>query len=269
MKKLLGLMLMMLPMIAVAQNAVDGRWRIDLNKTQVDQKPMVYELKDGMFTCSTCDPKLNIKADGQYQKVTNNPYVDTERVTVVNANTIEREGKKDGKVRFRETLVISADGKAMTEKYVGNREGDQVITATGRFSREGLPEPGASAISGSWKLDKWESASDNALTFVYTSSGDGLNYKATTGESYSAKFDGKDYPFHGDPGTTSVVLKKIDDHRWEETYKRNGEVVGISRITVSDDGKSLNIVSEDTHRGTVDTWIAEKQDKSDRTMADK
>ena len=266
MKKLFAILLVMLPTIAAAQSGIDGSWRIDLNKAQVDSKPMVFELKDGMFSCSTCDPKIHIKADGKDQKVTGNPYADTESVTVLNASTVERDGKKDGKISYHLTLMVSDDGKAMTEKYLGNRAGDQTVTATGMYTRVGAPESGGSAISGSWKLDKWESASDNALTFAYASSGDGLNYKATTGESYSAKFDGKDYPFHGDPGMTSVVLKKIDDHTWEETYKREGEVVGVARMTVSGDGKSLNIVSKDTRRGTTDTWIAEKQDNA---MADK
>jgi len=97
---------------------------------------------------------------------------------------------------------------------------------------------------------------------------DGVNYKASTGENYSAKFDWKDYPFHGDPGTTAVVLKKIDDQTFQETYKRNGEVTGSQRITLSPDGSSLTMVSEDMRRGTTDTWVAAKQGSAD-TMADK
>ena len=29
--------------------------------------------------------------------------------------------------------------------------------------------------------------------------GDGVNFKQSDGESYSARFDGKDYPYNGDP----------------------------------------------------------------------
>jgi hypothetical protein len=101
--------------------------------------------------------------------------------------------------------------------------------------------------------------SNNALTFTYAPNGEGLTYKASTGESYRAQFDGKDYPYQGDPGTTAVALTKIDDHTFQETYKRNDKVVGNARISVSPDGNSLNIAYEDKVRGRTDSWIAEKQ----------
>lgn len=270
MRKLLGLLLLLLPVIATAQSGVDGTWKLDLNKAQMDAKPEIYELKDGMFTCATCDPKVMIKADGTDQKLAGSPAIDTERVTIVSGNTVERIGMKDGKIRFRDTLTVSPDGKTMTRSYEGHPSAsEQPMTATGVYSRVGDPETGAHALSGSWKTEKWESASDNALTFKYSMSADGLNYKASTGESYSAKFDGQDYPFQGDPGTTEVSLKKIDDHTFQETYKRKGEVVGTSQIMIAPDGKSMTIISTDTHRGTKDTWVADRQGSSSDAMADK
>jgi hypothetical protein len=269
MRKALGIMLMMLPLAAFAQDAINGTWKIDLNKLQMDSKPQVFELKDGMYSCSTCDPKVMVKADGQDQAVTGNPYADTLSVKVIDANTIERVGKKDGKISFRETLAVSADGKSSTFKYEGHPAGgSQTVNAAGMYSRVGEPEAGAHAVSGSWKVDKWDSVSDNALTFTYAMTGDGVNFKASTGENYSAKFDGKDYPFHGDPGTTSVVLKRIDANTFEETYKRNGEVTGSSRMTISPDGKSLSMVSQDMRRGTTDRMVAEKASNGEQ-MADK
>jgi hypothetical protein len=272
MRKLLGLAVLLVPILAVAQQSgIDGTWKIDLNKAQLDAKPMVYELKDGIFSCSTCDPKISVKADGTDQKVTGSPYIDSESVTVVNPNTIERVGKKDGQLRFRDTLTISNKGTTATQKYEGHPAADpeQTISWTGVYSRVGKPVAGAAPISGSWKIDSYSGASNNVLTFVYEGSGNGMNFKASTGESYAAKFDGKDYPFEGDPGTTSVVLKKIDDHTFQETYKRNGEVTGSATLTVSPDGKSLTMIMDDKRRGTKDTWIAEKQSSSDAMAADK
>jgi hypothetical protein len=268
MRKLLGLVLMMLPMVAVAQSGVDGTWKIDLNKAKIDSKPMVYELKGGMYSCSSCDPKIMIKADGTDQRVTGSPYIDTESVTVVNSNTIERVGKKNGKVTFRDTLTASPDGQTATQKYEGHPSAasDQTVSWSGTFSRIGKPQAGVHPVSGSWKVENYSGASNNILTFMYTSSGDGLRFKASTGESYNAKFDGREYPFQGDPGTTSVVLKKIDDHTFEETYMRNGQVTGSSRMTISPDGKTLTMVSVDNRMGRTDTWVAEKQGE---TMADK
>jgi hypothetical protein len=267
MRRLLGLLLILVPMVAVAQSGVDGTWRIDLNKAQLDAKPRVYALKNGMFSClATCDPKITIKADGKDQKVSGSPYFDLARVTVVDDSTVEMVGTKDAKVVFRASMTTSPDGKTLTRKFEEHTPGGQVSTSTGIYSRVGEPEAGAHAISGSWKRDKLESASENWLTFTFASTGDGLHYKASTGESYSAKFDGKDYPYMGDPGTTSVVLKQIDSNTFEETDKRNGKVVGISRLSVSPDGQSLTMVSEDKLRGVTDTFVAEK---AGQTVADK
>ncbi len=122
---------------------------------------------------------------------------------------------------------------------------------------------GAHGISGQWKIESYNSASNNVLTFKYAPNGDGLKFKADTGESYSAQFDGKEYPFQGDPGTTSVVLKKIDPTTFEETYMRDGKVTGSSKMTVSPDGKSMTIVSVDKRMGRTDTWVAEKESSAE------
>jgi hypothetical protein len=54
-----------------------------------------------------------------------------------------------------------------------------------------------------------------------------------SGESYDAKFDGKDYPVEGDPGHTMVSLKRISASPIEEVDKRDGKVVAINRMTVA------------------------------------
>ncbi|MFZ0796644.1 MAG: hypothetical protein WCA13_05715 [Terriglobales bacterium] len=52
-----------------------------------------------------------------------------------------------------------------------------------------------------------------------------------TGESYTAKLDGKDYPVKGAYPYDSVSLKRINDRTIEETDKRDGKVVEVSKIT--------------------------------------
>jgi len=264
MRKALGILLMMLPLTAFAQSGIDGTWKIDLNKAKLDPKPRVLELKDGLYACLTCDSKTKIKADGQEHKMTGSPYVDSEKVTVLDPNTIEVVGTKDGKPAFRGTLTVSSDGKALTREFEEHPAGSsEVAKTTAVFSRVGGPQTGAHAITGSWKMEKLESASPNWLTFKFASTGDGLHYKASTGEGYDAKFDGKEYPYMNDPGTTSVVLKKIDSNTFEETDKRNGEVISVSKISVSPDGTSLTMVSQDKRRGMTDTFVAEREDKQE------
>jgi hypothetical protein len=257
MKKLLGSLLLVIPMIAAAQSGASGTWRIDADSAKMDSKPQVFEVKDGMFNCSTCDPKISIKADGNQQPLTGDPYADTLAVTVKDDNTVDEVGMKNGKVSFRATYTVSPDGSTLTEHFEGHPMGsDQAVTGASVYSRVGEHTPGANNMSGSWKMERFEGISDNALTFTYTPTANGMNYQAKTGENYNAKFDGKDYPFHGDPGTTAVVLKKVNDREFEETYKRNGEVTGSATMTISPDGKTMKIVAHDLRRGTIDTFTA-------------
>ena len=79
------------------------------------------------------------------------------------------------------------------------------------------------------------------------------------GYSYDAKFDGKDYPTQGDPGHTMVSLKRIGARTIEETDKRDGKVVGVYRMTVSSDGKSIDVEYTNKERGTTTTFTMEKQ----------
>jgi hypothetical protein len=47
--------------------------------------------------------------------------------------------------------------------------------------------------------------------------------------------------FKGDPGHTMASLKRIGNDTIEETDKRDGKVVGVFKMTVSPDGKWINI----------------------------
>lgn len=79
------------------------------------------------------------------------------------------------------------------------------------------------------------------------------------GDSYDAKFDGKDYPYNGDPGTTSVSLKKIDDNTIEESDKRNGKVITIWRMTVDPDGRTMKLAIQDKIHNSTLSFTATKQ----------
>src|SRR6185295_11960144 len=62
--------------------------------------------------------------------------------------------------------------------------------------------------------------------------------KATHNE-YSARFDGKDYPWAGQSNADSVSLIRIDDEYYEAIWKLKGEVTITSNTLVSKDGKTL------------------------------
>jgi hypothetical protein len=67
------------------------------------------------------------------------------------------------------------------------------------------------------------------------------------GRSFSAKLDGSDATYNGSTEFDSVSLKKVDDNTIEESEKKDGKVVKISRWTVASDGKTIHVRFDDTH----------------------
>ncbi len=254
----LGILIM--PVLAGAQNVFDGTWKVDMNKVDWSTKPDVYVLKDGMYECKTCVPPYNVKADGTDQKVTGHPYYDTKAVKVINDHEIEETDKKDGKVVATSKTMLSPDGnKLMFEFSDSSSTNGAPVTGKGESVRVAKGPAGSSPISGSWRMSKMENLSENAITWTYKVSGDELMMTAPTGQSFTAKMDGTDAPMKGDPGVTTVSVKKMGKNTIEQTNKRDGKVTDVSKATVAADGKTMNIVDNDKLHGTTMKFVAMKQ----------
>jgi len=256
-KMLLGLTLLASGVL-FAQSPFDGTWMTKLDTAKFPTKPDKYSLNNNMYECLTCVPKVAVKADGTDQKVTGHPYYDTVAVKVVNASSVEIIQKKDGKVMYTDTATVSPDGNALSDKFTDN-SGTQPVTGEATSMRVALGAAGSHAMSGAWRMEKVNSISNNGLTVTYQGTPDGLKMSDPNGNSYDAKFDGKDYPIQGDPGHTMVSLKRIADNTIEETDKRDGKVVGVSHLTVSKDGKSIQVEYTDKQHGTKTSFSMEKQ----------
>jgi len=242
-----------------AQSPFDGTWHIDLAKAKFDQKPFTIYLSQGWYHCVSCTPPYDIAADGQFHPVAGQAF-DEESITIVDPKTTKFIDKKDGKTIGESTVTASADDKMLTIKstsYPMNGTGPQNSSAS--LKRIGTLPAGVHATSGNWvPLKMADTEAD--LAFTFKSSGDELTMTDPTGDSYTAKFDGSDYPSKGAYGTTGAVsLKKIDAHSIEETDKRDGKVVNVQKMTVSPDGKTMTIVSHDPQRGTTSTFVATKK----------
>jgi hypothetical protein len=255
---LLGLILVLLvPAAAIAQSNFNGTWRVDASKERESTKPYVYVLQNGMYHCSSCVPPESVKADGMDHKVAGDPYSDTLSVKVVNERTIEMTDKKDGKVVRNGTFTISPDGKTGAVEYTDSF-GTAPVTGSATFKRVAAGPAGSHAISGSWVLTR-VNQSDNGLTFTVKIDGDDMTMSSPTGQSYTAKLGGPDAPYKGDPGTTSVSVKRMGANTIVETDKRNGKPIGVGHMTVSADGKTMTIVSTDVPTGRVFHDVAVKQ----------
>ena len=125
----------------------------------------------------------------------------------------------------------------------------------------------ADVFSGNWKVNIAKSkydpgpppkgpnyskleAIDGGLKFT----NDGVNAEGKpTHSEWSGKFDGKDNPVKGDPARDTAALKKIDDHTFEITNKKDGKVVGVIRAVFSRDGKTRTQTGQGTNAQGVKT----------------
>jgi hypothetical protein len=262
-KKLLPALLLfgfLLPMLALAQSPFDGTWKLDLNKVDFSKKPDVFLLQNGMYQCKTCVPPIDVKADSQDQKVTGHSYYDSVAIKVVNDHQIEETDKKNGKVVMTSTSTVSPDGNTLTFEFSDSSNTNGApVTGKGEASRVAKGPAGANAISGSWRNTKMENLSDNGSLFTFKMSGDELTMTTPTGQSYTAKVNGTEAPYKGDPGTTSVSVKSMGRNTVEESDMRDGKVIYVNKMTVTADGKTMNIVSEDKLHGRTSRYVATKQ----------
>ena len=257
MKKLLAFLLLLAPGMLLAQSPFDGTWVGRTDTAKFPKKPDQYVLDKGMYHCSTCVPKMDIKADGQDQTVTGSNYFDTRSVKVADDHTVAITDKKGGKTIYTETDTVSSDGSSLSQKFNDQSEA-QPVTGEVTMTRVSAGPSGSHALSGSWRTEKVD-ISNNGLTVTYEATANGLKMSDPVGDNFDAKFDGKDYPINGDPGQTMVALKKVNANTIEATFKRNGKVVGINHMTVSPDGKTIHVIFENKENGTTLEYDMEKQ----------
>jgi hypothetical protein len=259
MKRLLFLVplgaLLTAPNFATAQSAFDGTWKISLNNVDWSKKPDVFLLDKGMYSCKTCVPPFTIKADGGDQAVTGHPYFDTVALKVVNDHEVQETDKKGGKVVATSTTTVSPDGKTAMWSFTdsSNTNGGPPVTGKGESTLVAKGPAGSHAVSGSWRTSKMESMSDNGLVFSYKVTGDTITMNSKAGQSYTAKLDGTDAPMKGDPGVTSVSVKKLSSHVLEETDKRSGKPISVLTLTIAADGKTAkgSVLDKLTNRTTA------------------
>jgi hypothetical protein len=248
------------PVCALADSPIDGTWKADVSSAQMPKKPDIFVLDGGMYSCKTCTPAYTIKADGADQAVKGNPYLDTIAIKVVDANTIEETDKKNGKTVTTSKVTVAPDGKTNTFEFTDSSNTNAApVTGKGTGKKVAPGPAGSHAVSGSWITTSFQSLSDNGLTVTYKTDGDMLTMTTPTGQSYTAKMDGSDTPYKGDPGITSVSVKMMGKRTMKESDKRNGKVIGTVTETVSSDGKSVSVAYYDALHDRTTHYTATKQ----------
>lgn len=106
---------------------------------------------------------------------------------------------------------------------------------------------------GTWKLNEAKSkvpkGSPKNQSVVYEALGE--NVKVTTDGTdsqgqpahteWTGKFDGQDYPVSGSSIEDARAVRKINDHTFTISLKKDGKEVGSGHIVIAPDGKSRTV----------------------------
>jgi hypothetical protein len=249
---------LLFPAVLFAQYPFDGTWKTNLDQSKASPEPIVFSVRDGVYDCDSCAPKVHVKADGSDQPVTGLSHI-TAAVNEIDSHTIKIVVKKDGETVSEQLRTASEDGRTLHVKVTEYppRGGKPIIEET-TSERVGEPMPGANTTSGNWRTRSL-SGSENGLMVTYKESDSELSMSTPTGVSWTAKFDGKYYPVSGSYKVHSVSLRKINDRTIELTFEANGLEVLVNTMTITADGRSMTTVSENRRTGRISTWVATKQ----------
>lgn len=247
----------LLPLATLAQSNLDGTWKVDMNRARMT-KPLVILFQDGVLKQDLGFPGVPLKADGQYYPVSGDPRIDAVSLTVVDDRHLEVKEQKNGRIVSTTQIELSPDSNTTTETLSDSSTSTTPVTEKVIFKRVASAPPGSSPFSGSW-LEVKVAASDSAITFTFATQGDSVHLTTPTGYSYTAKVDGTEAPFNGDPGVTVVSLKRIDPNTYEETDKLGDQVVYVAHMTVAADGKTMSIKTHNFRRQSTYEYVAVKQ----------
>ncbi len=243
-------------MLCGAQSDFNGAWRVDAAQSKFSSQSNDFYVAQGWYHCTSCNPVIDVQANGQDHAVRGEPY-DTLSVRDIDPHAIELIAKKHGNVAYDQTRTVSVNGKELTVKTtVHPMNGSKPVASEILCVRVGVLPSGVHATSGQWRIEKLNETS-NGLTFTEKVTGQKITTTEASGETFTAKLDGTSAPVKGAYGFDSVSVKTINPHTIEETEKRGGAVVHVTRMTVN--GNTMRIEETDKLTGRTDNFVAHKE----------
>ncbi|RGP40191.1 hypothetical protein BPTFM16_00470 [Altererythrobacter insulae] len=239
---------------APAATSIAGDWKIDVESAKSENAVNSYLIADGTYTCNHCLPPFSIAADGEWQSV-DRPGVDGIRIAVVDDNTLESASRFGEEQLGESTWTVSEDGQSMTVAWT-NMSGEETITGSTNYARQSAGPDGAHAASGEWTISDYGEISEAALTFGYSIEGDQYTSTGNSG-GFTATIGGDAVAIPDSDSGTMVAVAQTGDNSYTETYSRDGEIIGVTELTV--DGDTLSGVSTDPRDDSVFRWNATRQ----------
>ncbi|HEX8127335.1 MAG TPA: hypothetical protein VF548_17300 [Allosphingosinicella sp.] len=227
-----------------------GTWVADL-RTQQGLPTDLYVVKDGIYSCDSCEPRRRYPADGRLRPVPGAAGISESAAIVDRATLSTRIVQPDLGRTTR--MRVAGDGKTATYVSVDRRRGISGPLRTEYLAERVAPGPaGSHAVSGAWKGVRYVSVPVQLRTTILTERGETLSYRTGTGYSYTARYGGPFVPIKGPyDGSLSVSVRKDGPNRVVETRRRGGRDVQARTYTVASDGQRMEMATTDLATGTT------------------
>ena len=237
--------LILLPALCLGQSIFDGTWRPDPQKPSPDQPPDEVILMSAQYECRSCKPAYKIAADGKDHEIKNNSYYDSLSVSIVDDHTVVKTAKKGGTTvaNIKETVSIDGGSRTQVQSVVGMAPRSVEFART--FSRISPGPSGSHALSGTWRELQADLVNHEEDT-TYKIHNNTLDMSDGFGRSFSARLDGAEASYKGDPHFTSVSVKMVDSRTIEESDLKDGKIVKICTWTIRPDGRTMHVRFDDT-----------------------
>lgn len=237
--------LVLAPSFCLAQSIFDGTWRPDPQKADPNQPPDELVLMKGRYECQSCKPPYRIAADGRDHAVKGGRYYDSLSIRILDPRTVIKTAKRSGVTVASIKEIVSADGNSRTQLQTVTGMAPRTVVFASTYSRVAAGPSGSHALSGTWRELQGDLVNHEEDTTYRISHGT-LSMSDHFGRSFSAKLDGTEAPYRGDPEFTGVSLKMIDSRTIQESDLKDGKVVKIATWTVRPDGNTMHVRFDDT-----------------------
>lgn len=239
---------------ASTATGIAGTWKADPSSAQAENSNSNIVVANGEWTCNSCLPPFSVTADGEWQQI-DRPGADEMMIEVVDEKTIKTASRFEGRDLGNSTWTVSEDGNSITQTFV-NLDGDETTEGSVTLVRVAAGPDGSHAVSGEWELGEYGEMSDAALTFEYALDGDTLS-SSSNGGGWSATLGGEAVAIEGSESGVMVQVERTGDNSYRETYTRDGEVIGVSDVSV--DGDTMTTSSNDPRDDSSFTFTATRQ----------
>ncbi len=240
--KCLTLTLLVLAAAAIAvgdDHSFAGTWKMNLEKSHLTGETLTYtKLPSGMLHYSRGSVEFDYRTDGKEYEI-----VPGLKGTWMPAgeNSWNWTESKDGKVLLVGHDSLSKDGNTLETTYTFYRPDDQSENSSSVCKRVS----GGPGILGTWKNTKMSEGAAWTQVIEMPAPGE-VSWRNIEGkQSWRGKCDGTEIADQGPlalTGNTSAC-KMIDTRTMEWTFKLNGKVTSMQRMTLSGDARTMDVVS--------------------------